>query len=363
MSTKRTISILLCLVMLLAIPCYAFASDDPADGRSAAVYYQTSDALCVFFNNSSGNAAPMKVKTGMFQPEENSYAISRVSEGSTPLTYLILMDSAWTMNAHRKEITGLISAMYNSSITDTLMIVYPYNRDGWRDKDDIYAFGAAEVLNKINGFNFYGTSNSATPYVREILDGLTTLLASRPGGLVNVVLLTDKADSITTEAGEYNSIKEKLDSMPQVLFHCVQFGAAKGALPEFGRGFTFQTDPKGLTAETAGSRINSFVGSLERVVIPQTGIREGSVQLFLQPTEKNSDGTSRFPSSITLPKVPSMVPLLDGEIQSIEQVRETIYDYLSATDVLAQESASLLSDAPSSLDMSTDRDYLSADGG
>ena len=110
LSTKRTISILLCLVMLLTIPCYAFASDDPADGRSAAVYYQTGDALCVFFNNYGGDVAPMKVKTSMFQSEDSSYATSRVSDGGTPVTYIILLDSSWTMNAHRKEISGLISA-------------------------------------------------------------------------------------------------------------------------------------------------------------------------------------------------------------------------------------------------------------
>ena len=319
---KKAISILLCMVLVMGLAGTAFAAD-PALEREPVVFYQTENALCTFFSVNSTNPTPMKVKTSMFG--DAAYPTSRMSDGDTPMTYIILLDATWTMVNHKKEASQFVASLFNGSYDHTYMVLVPYNYYGIMEKDVVISLGAAETQDKINRLNYMGYDTNPAPQVRGMLELLNTEYPVETGGLVNLVLISDKVDRIPSQEEDYRAIQNLLNGMPQILFHTIQLGAAKGALPDFGRGFHIQTDST-ISAETAGGMINSFVSGLERVTLPLQENRDGEVQLYLQPTEKNQNGSNAFPSMITLPWVP-YVDAFDTDLETISDIPDTIFHY------------------------------------
>ena len=309
------------MAILLAIPSQAFAAD-PAVERDPVAFYQTDNSLSVFFNLNTNVATPIKVKTGMFAKE--AYSTSKVSDGDTPVTYVILMDGTWSMGNHRREIGQVISAIYSPDI-DTEMALLPYNQNGVVERDSVVSYSAAELKNKIEHMAFGGYETSPASVTRSVLESLAIDYVARAGGLVNVVVISDKMDTFSKIEEDFRAVQNLLASMPQLLFHTIQVGSCKGELTDFGRGCCLQIG-EDLSPEAAGAAINSFVGGLERVTIPWAGVVEGALDLYLQPTEKNADGSSQFPSSIRLSLVPYVSPLAD-DVQFTEEIPEIVFQY------------------------------------
>lgn len=311
---KRIISFLVCMTLFAGLISCACALD-AAEERVPCGFYRTDHAACFFFWRiaEGENLTPVLAQTTRFA--DVGALPSLVSEGRTPVTYVLLMDSTHYMKYRREEVKALVDGLLQNNFARTHLVLVPFDADNgirWDEIVDSDAYadieaGCAAIHDKIDTITycFQGETVPATKGILDALNWIRERYPSETGGIVHVIAASYLLESMNARPEELESIKNIVSTMPQIFFHTVQLGDRQTQIPEFGRGLQLTTKDD-FSPDAAAYAINAYAGNMERILIPYESSEDASedILLFLKPLLRDADGSEYLPSGFTIPSIP-----------------------------------------------------------
>lgn len=321
---KKLISVVLCAALILSLPLCAFA-EDPTQERIPAAFYRTANTSCFFFFRTVIDFTPVSVKTERL----SDYGVlpSLISEGRTPITYVVLMDATWYMSERKAAMKELIRELFDNGFMKTRVILAPYDINNgvlWDYMIDSESCSSTEqavsaLQQQIDSitYSYQGENVPPNGATLELLQWLQGAYPAETGGVVNVILTSYLLRSLNVQPEQVEEIQQKLWDMPQILFHTVQLGQRDGDIPNFNRGIQLVVTDDYSTAMAAND-LNAYVGNMERILIPRVSqeVSREDVLLFFKPLAKAPDGTDIMPNGITMKGVPYVVTAnVDAQVE------------------------------------------------